>query len=241
MKKVAGYISTMLLVVVLAAGVAQLTYAKDGEGAPSAASKSEGHSGSGDAAETSNGGSTEQTQANKDDAAKKAAEAEQEQSQRVKLEAAEKAKTSKTDGDSFLAQLRQSNKEHAQAERTKNCQARQKELVAKLQHIQGEATNFQKKVDSTLAAAITYMSNNNISSAGLTQLVSAAQAAQTTAKGSVQALAGLSITVDCTNPNVAEQVATFRAAVAQARTDLNAYKTKVRALFVALETLKAGE
>ena len=62
--------------------------------------------------------------------------------------------------------------------------------------------------------------------------------AKATAAASQAALQAVTPTVDCGSTSVAQDVATFKAAAEQARTDLKTYKTAVKALVTALQAAR---
>lgn len=127
---------------------------------------------------------------------------------------------------------------HSDSERQKNCQAAEHGLETKFQSLSTNATSFQTKIDSALANAISYQKDNNLNVTNFTQLVSAAQTAQIKAAASVSILNGLSPTLDCSQSTVATNVAKFKVASKQAKTDLLAYKDAVKAVLQALEAAK---
>ncbi len=139
------------------------------------------------------------------------------------------------DGRDFIAELLKTKSKHSDQDRAKNCQAAEKGLETKLANLQKNAASFKSKVDAVYSQALAYQTANNLNPAGIAQLEATASADQTAAKASVGALSGLSVNLDCSSNTVAQNVATFRAAAAHARTDLIAYKNAVVAVLTALE------
>lgn len=153
-----------------------------------------------------------------------------------------KAETeAETEGQDFIDNLLKTHKRHTEQERQKNCQAAQKGLETKLSNIQKNASKFQTLINEVYQKALDYQQANNLSPAGFDQLVSTANSAKDTASASVSALASLSVNLDCSSSSVAGNVATFRAAAQQARTDLVSYKTAVKAVLTALEGAATNE
>src|SRR5581483_4057580 len=132
--------------------------------------------------------------------------------------------TNKTEAQNLLKQLRMAHKEHTAAERQKNCRAAKSGLEHKLTNLDKNAGAFKTRIDNIFTKAQTYQSTNNVVVANWDQLIAAAQAAQSKAAASVAALQTLSPSLDCTSSTVADNIATFRTAAKQARTDLISYK-----------------
>src|SRR3569833_2227800 len=146
-----------------------------------------------------------------------------------------KESKAKTEGQALVDALLKTEKKHSESERAKNCQAAQKGLTTKLTNLQKNAASYQSTEDAIYQKALDYAQTNNLNPSGIDQLEATANADKTTAAASVGALGGLSVTLDCTSNTVATNVATFRAAASQARSDLLAYKTAVKAVLMALE------
>ena len=141
----------------------------------------------------------------------------------------------------LLAGLRKEHKEHTTAQRQKYCQAAKHGLETKLTKLGKNAVAFQARIDKIFAKAQTYQSKNNIQVTNWDVLLATAQAAQTKAASSVATLQALNVNLDCTSSTVADNVATFKAAAKQARTDLHAYKSAVKDILKALEAAKDQE
>jgi hypothetical protein len=145
-----------------------------------------------------------------------------------------------TETETEINDLLKDHPKHSVNERQKNCQAAEHGLETKFQSLSTNATSFQTKIDAALSNAITYQKDNNLTVTNFAQLVADAQAAQSKAAASVSVLSGLSPTLDCTQPTVATNVANFKVAVKQAKTDLLVYKDAVKAVLQALEAAKGG-
>lgn len=170
---------------------------------------------------------------------------QQEQENEIENEANHQAKKDledSLDGDSnkVLHELGMTNHEHSNSEREKNCQSAEHGLETKLQNLSKNATKFQTRIDTALDLAIAYQKDNNISVDNFDQLVATAQAAKSTSAASVSALNDLNTNLDCSSQSVAQNVAKFKVAAKQARTDLKAYKEAVKAILRALEVAKEG-
>ena len=169
----------------------------------------------------------------------------QEQAAEIEKESSQEAKHSqeaslKSETENELSDMQKSHKKHSDEDRQKNCKAAEKGLETKLQSLSTNATAFQTKIGTAFSLAIAYQKDNNITVAGFDQLVATAQAAKSQAAASVTVLNGLSPNLDCTQHTVATNVASFKVASKQAKTDLIAYKEAVKAVLQALEAAKEG-
>ncbi|HZP55831.1 MAG TPA: hypothetical protein VFB03_03630 [Candidatus Saccharimonadales bacterium] len=184
-------------------------------------------------AEDGNGGDTTTTDNTAQNQAQ-SSDTDKNSSQQQKTDE-EKAKTdAEHSGSLFLAELKAKVQQHTVQEKAKNCQAAKHGLETKLNQIQKNGSAFETKIDSFFQKGLDYQKNHNVSPANFDQLVSTANDAQAKAKASVDALKSLNVNIDCTTDTVAQNVATFRAATSQAKTDLLAYKAAVKAVLKSL-------
>lgn len=123
-------------------------------------------------------------------------------------------------------------------DRQKRCENRKQGLQKKVDNLASNAQKHQSRITEIFNKATTYQAENNITLDGFDALVSTANAAKGTSQTSVDALVALKPTLDCTKESVPTDVATFKAAATQARTDLKAYKTSVKAVLKALNDAK---
>jgi len=133
-----------------------------------------------------------------------------------------------------VATLKTTQKEHTADERKINCKDLQKGLATKLANMQKVAGKKLDLINKTYAKALAYQKEHNIQVANWDSLIAAANAAQAKATASVVALQALNPNIDCNDPNVAQEIATFEAAVKQAKADLQAYQKAVMAIYSAL-------
>jgi hypothetical protein len=147
--------------------------------------------------------------------------------------ATEKAELHKR-GAAEVALLR---KEHQQTpeQRQKKCESRKQGISTKFTSISRNSLRLQSRFDSVLSKAITYQQTNNVQVTGFSDLVAKANAAKSQSSSSITALQLVTPSIDCNSVSVAEDVATFKAAAAQTRDDLNAYKKSVKAVLHSLE------
>lgn len=131
-------------------------------------------------------------------------------------------------------------KEHqsgkSQAQIAKVCDARKKGIEIRTARLVGNAQASLTRINKVLNEVVTFQKTNNVAVANFSALVAMATAAQMKATTSVQALAAVNPTIDCTSTSAASQLATFKAAVAQARTDLIAYRSAVQQILSAVES-----
>lgn len=123
--------------------------------------------------------------------------------------------------------------------RQKRCEARKTGIINRTDKLTDAAKRHLAKVDGVFAKVKAYKESANLTVDNYDELVSKATAAQTAAKTSVEALESVQITsIDCTAGTVADDVATFKAAVTQARTDLKTYRQSVKDLLSAVASAK---
>jgi chromosome segregation ATPase len=142
-------------------------------------------------------------------------------------------------GSRLVAELRKEQRTVKTAEeRTKTCESRRKGLETKFARIVANSKKLETKIGVFQTRATEYQTENNVTVDGWDGLVTKANDAKTAVDESIADLEALDPTVDCESTTVAEQVATFKATAQQVKTDLKAYKTAVKNLFVALQNAK---
>jgi ribosomal protein L19E len=146
--------------------------------------------------------------------------------------------TAKAKGAELLAEAKKEHKAKNKEERQKTCETRKGKFEARASAMVKNAQKHQLRIDGVLSKAVDYKTTNNLTVTDYDALLAAATAAQATSQASVTALKNLQPTLDCTNESVASNIAAFKAATDQARSDLNAYKKSARALFTAIENAK---
>lgn len=136
-------------------------------------------------------------------------------------------------GEARVKQLRAERKMNTSAEkREKVCDSRKNGLETKFASISRNAVRYQAKVDGVFSKLPTSAVSK------VPAEYSAAVAAKAKSEASVKVLGDikLSTAVDCKNPDVADQVATFKAAASTARDDLKDYKMAAKDVLKALKT-----
>lgn len=145
-------------------------------------------------------------------------------------------------GAQLVAELKQSHKHGKTAEeRTKACESHKQGLQTKFSRITANSQRLETKIGVFQTRAAAYQADHSVTVSGWDALVADATAAKSKADDSITAMKALTPSLDCTNSSVATEVATFKAAAVQVRSDLKDYKTAVKNLFVALQNAKGGD
>lgn len=151
----------------------------------------------------------------------------------AKTQAEQLREKAKQDIEKRREALKDQSEQHKQ-EREQKCESHKQGLETKVASLNTNAQRHLELFNSAYAKALQYQKDNNLNPTGFTDLVSAADAAKAKAEASVAALNDLKPTVDCNKDSTASDVAAFKTAATQARTDLKAYQTAVRAVFHSL-------
>lgn len=139
-------------------------------------------------------------------------------------------------------QNRKSNgKNLTDAQRKKVCEAHKQGLNTRSDRIVDNSQRIQKRIDGVLQKAIDYKANKNLAPADWDSLLASAQSAQAASSSSITTLQSVKPTVDCNNTSTASDVATFKAAAAETRDNLKAYRNSVKAVLKALAEVKTTE
>ncbi len=143
----------------------------------------------------------------------------------------------RAEGIKHVAELKKEDKStRTDAERTKVCEVHKQGLTTKFTVIARNSASFQTRIDDVYTKAMAYQTSNKISTTDLTALIVAADSARATSATSVANLQNVTPpSIDCNNASVAQDVATFKVAATQTRTDLKAYKAAVKAVLQALK------
>jgi len=142
-------------------------------------------------------------------------------------------------GASMLAELQKAHKStKTTAQLEKRCVAHKQGLTKKFAAITTNSQRAQDRISDILTKVAAYQQTNNVQTANYTSLLTAAQTAQTTSAASIAALKAVTPTLDCNSTSTASDVATFKVAAQQVRTDLKAYRTAVKAVVADLRAAK---
>lgn len=135
----------------------------------------------------------------------------------------------------MLTEKRQAAHQHSEAERQKSCTAHQAEINQRIANYSTAAQRHLGVFNDIFAKAQTFHDNKNLTVTDYASLAAAATAKQSAAQTAVDALKGLSVNIDCTQPDPASSLATVKSAVSNARTALQAYRSAIKDLIVALK------
>ena len=130
---------------------------------------------------------------------------------------------------------RKNGTEHSQLARENACKAHENEIDTRVSNYAAAAQRHLDVFTSVLTKVQNFYTSKGLNVATYPALLATAQADQTTAQQAVDALKALNVKIDCTQPDPAQSVATVKAAVANARTALQAYRTAIKNIIVALE------
>lgn len=122
--------------------------------------------------------------------------------------------------------------------RQRKCQAAKHGMQTKLGNMQRNTAKHKALIDSIYGKVLAYQQRNNVNPANFDTLVSTANDAQAKAGQSVSVLNDLSVNLDCADNSVATNVASFKVAAQQTRSDLLTYRKSVIAVLQALQSAK---
>lgn len=170
-------------------------------------------------------------------------ETENHTEQAPETEAVREAAKQKTEHAQELG--RQENEQHKKTKKSaeelqKKCEDRKHGLTNKVGNINTNAQKHLDHITMVYEKALQYSTEHTINPDGFADLTAQADDAKVQAQASVDALKQLKPTLDCASGTVAADVATFKAAVEQARKDLRAYRSSVKDILKALEEAKEG-
>jgi hypothetical protein len=144
----------------------------------------------------------------------------------------------KANGQSDLVDMQKNGQKNSDSVKKQNCENDKHGITTKATALGTNAERYQAKIDKIFQQTEDFQKTNNITVTNFDTLILNAKKAQTQAVASIAALKAVNVTIDCTQPSVAGDVATIKAAASQARTDLRAYKQAVIDLLTALENTK---
>lgn len=134
----------------------------------------------------------------------------------------------------LLQTKRQNGKEHTEDQRQKACEQRQKSIDTRTTNWSAAAQRHLDVFNSIFTKVKAFHDSKQLNVSSYDTLVAAATAKQTAAQSAVDALKALNVQVDCTQADPASSVATIKTAVSDARTTLQAYRSALKDLVVAL-------
>lgn len=135
----------------------------------------------------------------------------------------------------LLETERKNGHEQSQIKRQASCKAHQAEINTQITDKSAAAQRHLNTFEGILSKVQAFYTNKNLNVTNYATLLAAAQSKQADAQTAVDALKALNVSIDCTQPDPAQSVATVKTAVDNARTTLQAYREAIKALIVALE------
>lgn len=125
--------------------------------------------------------------------------------------------------------------EHSQLQRDNACKAHAAEIDTRIANYGTAAQSHLDVFTSILTKVQAFYTSKQLNVATYPTLLATAQTKQVAAQQAVDALKALNVKIDCTQPDPAQAIATVKAAVANARTALQAYRAAIKDLIVAIE------
>lgn len=141
----------------------------------------------------------------------------------------------------LLQSKRQEVHEHTVAERQKACEARQKGIDVRTANYGTAAQRHLDVFNNIFTKVQQFHDSKQLNVSNYDALVATATAKQAAAQSAVAALKALNVQIDCTQADPASAVATIKSAVADARTSLQAYRSALKDLVVALKSASTAQ
>ena len=135
----------------------------------------------------------------------------------------------------LLQTTRKDGKEHTTAQRQLACNQREHSITTRTANFGAAAQRHLDVFNSIFAKVQAFQTDKHLNVSNYDALVAAATAKQSTAQSAVDALKALNVPIDCTQSDPAGSVATVKAAVSDARTALQAYRSAIKDVIVALK------
>lgn len=136
-------------------------------------------------------------------------------------------------GEQTVADLKKNHKEHTAAVRQNFCNLHKDNLQGRFHGLTTSAQAIQTNITGIYTKVQAFKTGANLTVTNYDTLVAAAATAQATSAADIASLTPL--TLDCTSPTVATDVATFKASAEQVRSDLKAYRDAVKNLIRAVQ------
>lgn len=148
----------------------------------------------------------------------------------------------RTEAQNEIAQLKSKQKTARSSEdRKKACEARLNGMEIRFTKLTEATKHYLVKADDINDKLVDYKNTSRANVSNWQELQDAIVAAQTKASSSVDEVAALKPTVDCTKETVISDIAGFKKAVETAREDLKAYRAALKNMIVALNTNQPKE
>ncbi len=121
------------------------------------------------------------------------------------------------------------------------CEQRQERLQEKIPNLARSATALQAAMDSIYERVQGFYESGQLSVNNYDELNDNVASAQADAAAAVEAATEFEFELDCENPNVGEQMDSFRQGVVEAREELKVYRSELVELISALRAEAAED
>ncbi len=140
----------------------------------------------------------------------------------------------KKKADDRLKTAREKVKEKTHEERQKSCEARKSGLTNRMNNKVAHAEKHKTTFDNIFTRVKKFHDEKNLNTPDYDALVAKVNTAQADAASNIAALKALDVSIDCTQPKVADSVSSFREAVNATRESLKNYRIALKDLIKAV-------
>ena len=137
----------------------------------------------------------------------------------------------------LLAAARKNHKQLTAEERQKACLAHQHEIISKTENFGANALKHFITFNGVLAKVQAYYTDKHLTVAGYDALLATTQTKGAAATAAINVLSSLNTEFDCSGSDPAQGVANVKAAVANSRMTLQAYRSSIRAVITLLKSM----
>lgn len=141
----------------------------------------------------------------------------------------------------MLATERKNGEKHSEQQRQSSCKAHQAEINNRVSNYSVAAQRHLAVFEGILTKVQNFYTTKKLNVSNYDTLLAAAQSKQADAQTAVDALKALNVSIDCTQPDPAQSVATVKTAVSNARSALQAYRAAIKDLIVALQGASSAQ
>lgn len=140
----------------------------------------------------------------------------------------------------LLSEKRQEKKTKSVEERQKACEAHKTELTKRSENYSRHAKRHLDTFTDVYNKVLAFQADKKLTAANFNTLKAAADAKKAAAETAVATLSDSNVTVDCSAPDPAVNVATLKTTVASTRTALQEYRAAIKDVIVALQSAKSS-